>query len=106
MHAPEEVSFAERYTACMQVEVLIFGGASLAGKADRVTVEVSAKPTVREVLAALHAQHSALKFALPPPETGRLAVNQAFAKGDHPIMPGPVAQGGDEVALITLVGGG
>ncbi len=90
----------------MQVEVLIFGGAALAAKTDRVTVEVSGAPSVREVLAALHAQHPALKFALPPPETGRLAVNQAFAAGSHPIKPGPLDQGGDEVALITLVGGG
>ena len=84
----------------MQVEVLIFGGAALAAKADRVTVAVGEAPTVRAVLAALHEQHPPLKFALPPPESGRLAVNQAFAKGDHAIKPG------DEVALITLVGGG
>lgn len=86
--------------------MLIFGGAALAAKTDRVTVEVSGAPSVREVLAALHAQHPALKFALPPPETGHLAVNQAFAAGSHPIKPGPLDQGGDEVALITLVGGG
>lgn len=90
----------------MQVEVLIFGAASHGAKTDRVTVEVSAVPTVREVLAALHAQHPSLKFALPPPDSGRLAVNQTFAKGDHPIKPGLPADGGDEVALITLVGGG
>lgn len=90
----------------MWVDVLLFGGACMAVKADRVTVEVGDAPTVREVLAALHAQHPALKFALPPVETGRLAVNQAFARGDHPIKPGPLEQGGDEVALITLVGGG
>ena len=90
----------------MKVEVLLFGGAALGAKSDRATVEVSDTPTVREVLAALHAQHPELRFALPPPETGRLAVNQAFAKGDHPIKPGPMEQGGDEVALIALVGGG
>jgi molybdopterin converting factor small subunit len=84
----------------MQVEVLIFGAASFGAKTDRVTVEVSAAPTVREVLAALHAHHPALKFALPPPASGRLAVNHSFARGDHAIRPG------DEVALITLVGGG
>ena len=84
----------------MQVEVLIFGGAAMSAKADRVTVAVGEAPTVRAVLAAMHEQRPALKFALPPPETGRLAVNQTFAKGDHPIQPG------DEVALITLVGGG
>jgi molybdopterin converting factor small subunit len=90
----------------MQVEVLIFGGAALRAAADRVTVDVSDLPTVREVLAALHGQHPSLRFALPPPDTGRLAVNHAFATGDHPIRPGPVGAGGDEVALITLVGGG
>ncbi|QYK49280.1 MAG: MoaD/ThiS family protein [Phycisphaeraceae bacterium] len=90
----------------MKVEVLIFGGAALVTKTDRVTVEVGPAPTVRDVLLALHAQHPSLRFALPPPETGRLAVNQAFAKGDDPIKPGPVDRGGDEVALVTLVGGG
>jgi molybdopterin converting factor small subunit len=84
----------------MQVAVLIFGGAALTAKAERVTVDVGQAPTVRAVLAALHEQHPALRFALPPLESGRLAVNQTFAKGDHPIQPG------DEVALITLVGGG
>lgn len=84
----------------MQVEVLIFGGAALTAKADSVTVAVGEAPTVRDVLAALHKQHPALKFALPPPESGRLAVNQAFAKGDHAVKQD------DEVALITLVGGG
>lgn len=90
----------------MQVEVLIFGAASQRAKTDRVTLEVGPTPTVREVLAALYSQHPSLHFALPPPETGRLAVNQAFASGDHPIKPGSPADAGDEVALITLVGGG
>lgn len=84
----------------MQVEVLIFGGTAISAQADRVTVAMGEAPTVRDVLAALHEQHPALKFALPPPESGRLAVNQTFAKGNHAIQPG------DEVALITLVGGG
>lgn len=97
---------AKPYTHDVQVEVLIFGGAALAVRADRVVVEVGGTPTVREVLAALHAQHPALGFALPPAESGRLAVNQNFAKGNDPIRPGLRAQGGDEVALVTLVGGG
>ena len=87
----------------MRVEVLLFGGAALAAKADLAVVEVAGDAsdvTVRDVLAALHDQHPALKFALPPPESGRLAVNQAFAKGDHAIRPD------DEVALVRLVGGG
>ncbi len=89
--------------------MLIFGAASQGAQSDRLTVEVSAAPTVREVLGALHAQHPSLRFAFPPPESGRLDVNQAFAAGDHPIKPGlPANRGGhgDEVALITLVGGG
>lgn len=90
----------------MQIEVLIFGGAAAAAKADRVTVEVSDAPTVRDVLIALHAQHPALRFALPPADTGRLAVNQVFAKGDHMVKPRGEHCGGDEVALVTLVGGG
>jgi molybdopterin converting factor small subunit len=87
----------------MRVEVLLFGGAAVAARSDRVAVEVAGEAsdvTVRDVLAALHEQHPALKFALPPPESGRLAVNQAFATGEHAIHPG------DEVALVTLVGGG
>lgn len=80
--------------------MLIFGAASFGAKSDRVHVKVSDTPTVREVLAAMHAQHPALKFALPPPETGRLAVNHAFARGDNAIRQG------DEVALVTLVVGG
>lgn len=84
----------------MQVDVLIFGGAAIAAQADRVVVRVGEDPTVHDVLAALREQHPALGFALPPPDSGRLAVNQAFANGDHAIHPG------DEVALITLVGGG
>lgn len=90
----------------MQVEVLLFGDAAVATQTDRVTVEVSDAPTVRDVLAALHAQHPSIRFALPVPGAGRLAVNHAFAQGDHPIRPGRVEQGGDEVALVTLVGGG
>ncbi len=90
----------------MQVEVLIFGAAALGAKSDRVVVEVSASPTVREVLGALREQHPVLSFALPHSESGRLAVNGAFASGDHRIKPGPASEDGDEVALITLVGGG
>lgn len=90
----------------MKVEVHIFGAASLAAKTDRVAVEVSEAPTVREVLAALSVQHPELRYALPPAEKGRLAVNHAFATGDHPIRPGSAGRAGDEVALITLVGGG
>jgi len=87
----------------MRVEVLIFGKAAVSAKSDRVAVEVTGKGscvTVRDVLRALHEQHPALRFALPDPDSGRLAVNQAFAKADEAIEPG------DVVALVTLVGGG
>jgi molybdopterin converting factor small subunit len=84
----------------MEVEVLLFGAAATRENSDRVTVVVATNPTVRDVLAALHEQHPDLRFALPAAETGRLAVNQSFAKAEHPI------RAGDEVALITLVGGG
>ena len=81
----------------MQVEVLIFGLAAQTAKADRVAVTVGKAPTVAEIITALTAQHPNLKFALASP---RLAVNHAFVPPQTPICPG------DEVALITLVGGG
>lgn len=84
----------------MEVEVLLFGAAATREKRDRVSVVVGAGPTVQDVLQALHEQHPGLRFALPPAETGRLAVNQSFAAGGHPIGAG------DEIALVTLVGGG
>lgn len=84
----------------MEVEVLIFGAAATRVNADRITVAVGDEPSVRGVLAALHEQHPGLRFALPPAEAGRLAVNQTLVNGEHPI------RAGDEVALITLVGGG
>ncbi len=84
----------------MEVEVLLFGAAATREKADRVMVVVCEEPTVQDVLRALHNQHPDLRFALPPAETGRLAVNQSFARGDQPV------KAGDEVALVTLVGGG
>ncbi|MGD9791147.1 MAG: MoaD/ThiS family protein [Phycisphaerales bacterium] len=84
----------------MELEVLIFGAAAMNAKAGRVTVTVGARATVRDVLVALREQHPGLRFALPNPDTGRLAVNQAFARGDHEV------KAGDEVALITLLGGG
>lgn len=90
----------------MQLDVLVFGSVAVAAGADRVSVEVGHAPTVRDVLAGLHAQHPALRFALPPNSAARLAVNHIFAAEDRVIKPGPRAGGGDEVALITLVGGG
>ena len=84
----------------MEIEVLIFGAAAVRAKTDRVTVVVRDRPTVRNVLAVLHEQHSALRFALPPLQSARLAVNHTFAHADHEISAA------DEVALVTLVSGG
>lgn len=84
----------------MEVEVLVFGAAAIHVKGGNVVVTVGDRPTVRDVLAALHEQHPDLRFAMPPIETGRLAVNHVFATAEHPV------RAGDEIALITLVGGG
>ncbi len=100
MHAPGVAATAKPYTPTMEVAVLLFGAAATREKSDRVTVIVGVEPTVQDVLRALHEQHPDLRFALPSADTGRLAVNQSFAKGEHPI------RAGDEVALVTLVGGG
>ena len=84
----------------MVVEVLIFGAAALAAKADRVSVTVGGdgdSPTAGEVAAALGSQHPVLAIAL---RSGRIAVNQRYAASDAPIGAG------DEVALIALLGGG
>ncbi|MBL8745742.1 MAG: MoaD/ThiS family protein [Phycisphaerae bacterium] len=81
----------------MTVHVLIFGAAASAAGSDRVMVVVGDHPTVDEISAALAEQHPALRFALSAP---RLAVNGAFAGRET------VVAECDEVALITLVGGG
>lgn len=81
----------------MTIDVLIFGPAADAAGAPRVRVTPAERPTVASVLAALADQHPALGFAL---SGARLAVNRAFAPAEAPIAPG------DEVALISLVGGG
>jgi molybdopterin converting factor small subunit len=82
------------------VEILIFGPAAAAAKADRLSVTLpdgSQPGTAADVLHALAAQHPILKSVLA---TARLAVNHTFAKPDTRIRPG------DELALIALVGGG
>lgn len=84
----------------MDVEVLVFGAAAERVKRDRIVVTVGENPTVQEILAALHEQHLELRFALSPAGGGRLAVNHRFAAGDQGINRG------DELALISLVGGG
>ena len=88
---------AKPYTHCVTVEVLIFGAAAAAIKADRVPVTVPNDASAQHVLDALATQHPTLRAAL---QGARLAVNQSFAKADTAI------KAGDEVALISLVGGG
>lgn len=81
----------------MHLDVLIFGSAAVAAKADRVRVQLGTSPTLADVARAMVEQHPSLAFALQSP---RFAVNQAFAGLSTPITPS------DEVALVTLVGGG
>ncbi len=81
----------------MTVQVLVFGAIAAAANAHSVSVAVPSSPTVADVLAALAAEHPALRFALP---SARLAINSAFAASTAAVGPG------DELALIALVGGG
>jgi molybdopterin converting factor small subunit len=86
----------------MRVEVLLFGAASQAAGSDRIGVECevvsgAVGPTAAEVLAAIASQHPELAFAV---EGARLAVNHAFA------APEAAIGREDEVALVSLVGGG
>lgn len=87
----------EPYTFPVQLDVLIFGSAAVAAGRDRVSVHVADTARVADVVVALAEQHPTLRFALAP---ARVAVNHAFAAPTSPVAPG------DEVALITLVGGG
>ncbi|MBX9737073.1 MAG: MoaD/ThiS family protein [Phycisphaerales bacterium] len=87
----------------MTVQVLIFGAAARAAGADRVAVRLTHRgsdqgvATTAEVLRSLGEQHAALGPALVG---ARLAVNHQFATADQTI------RSTDEVALISLVGGG
>jgi len=81
----------------MTIEVLIFGAAAAAAKGDRVVVRLEPPATARGVLEAIGVQHPGLRFAV---SSGRLAVNHAFAHADA------VITSKDELALISLVGGG
>lgn len=66
---------------------------AVAGSSD----EHASGPTVGAVLGALGEQHPALRSAL---SGARLAVNHAF------VTPETRVGAGDELALISLVGGG
>lgn len=93
----ERACRAKPYTLAVEVDVLIFGAAAHGMKTDRVRVCICDGATAEDVLGALAEQHPSLESAL----TGaRLAVNSAFAK------PGIKVGPGDELALISLVGGG
>ncbi len=87
----------------MTVQVLIFGAAARAAGTDRVAVRVMARgpdqdtTTAADVLKSLSEQHASLGPALVG---ARLAVNHQFAPEHQPI------RSADEVALISLVGGG
>lgn len=81
----------------MTVDVLIFGMAAERAGADRVRVTVPEGSGAQGVLAALVEQHPVLGFAAAG---ARLAVNSVFA-GERTEV-----RAGDEVALISLVGGG
>ncbi len=87
----------------MQLEVLVFGQVATTIAADRIRIEVAASAdehassTVHAVLAALDEQHPEIRFALP---AARIAVNHAFATADTRVTAR------DELALISLVGGG
>lgn len=87
----------------MQFEVLVFGQMATTVAADRVRIHVVAsiddptRSTVRAVLTALDEQHPHVRFGL---HSARIAVNHAFANADTPVTER------DELALISLVGGG
>lgn len=93
----ERVRRAKPYTFAVEVDVLIFGAAALGAKTDRVRVCIRDGAIAEEVLGALAEQHPGLGSALVG---ARLAVNAAFAK------PGTPVRSEDELALISLVGGG
>lgn len=81
----------------MTVEVLIFGAAAHHANTDRVPITLTDSATASDALNALARQHPHLAFAT---SGARLAINHAFAAPDSPILPT------DELALISLVGGG
>lgn len=81
----------------MTVDVLIFGAAAERAGADRVSVAVAEGSRADGVLAALVEQHPVLGFAAVG---ARLAVNSVFAGERTRVLAS------DEVALISLVGGG
>ncbi len=81
----------------LTIHVLLFGNARIHAQSDRVTLTLPAPATARSVLVELAIQ---LPQFASTSTSARLAVNQAFASDETPVHQG------DEVALISLVGGG
>lgn len=81
----------------MPVRVLLFAGLRERLHSDSATLELPADATVRDLLAALAAQHPALASLLAP---CRVAVNHEFVAADHPVHED------DELAVIPPVSGG
>lgn len=81
----------------MEVTVLLFGPHAGAAGARSVRVQVDQSATCDGVLAALAAQHEALRGLLAG---SRIAVNARFVSAETLVTPA------DELALIALVGGG
>ena len=80
----------------MTIGVLLFASYADALGADRITLDLPAGASVRELLARVRALPGAER--LPP--TVVVAVNQCYAKLHQPLVIG------DEVALIPPVAGG
>ena len=80
----------------MMVDVLLFASYAETLGGPRVTIDLDAGATVRDVLTRLRRLPGAER--LPP--APMVAVNQRYARGDH------VISAGDEIAIIPPVAGG
>ena len=80
----------------MNLDVLLFASYADALGAPRVTVEVGADPTVRDVLDGIRRLPGASRL----PATPLVAVNHRFARAHERV------RAGDEVAIIPPVAGG
>ncbi|MEM9702535.1 MAG: MoaD/ThiS family protein [Planctomycetota bacterium] len=89
-------SASEPTTATQQVEILLFGPQARHVGADRVTVSLPERPTVRDAFAAL----GKIEALRPSLASSRLAVDHEYAAPDDRLKTGA------ELALIGLVSGG
>ena len=80
----------------MTVDVLLFASYAETLGRPRITLDLNAGATVRDVLVALRRLPGAER--LPP--SPMIAVNQRYARGDDTVAPG------DEIAVIPPVAGG